>query len=245
MPADPPPILAIAGLGVRYGKVEAVEGVGLAVGAGEVVAILGANGAGKSSIAKAIVGLVPAAEGTIAFKGAPLAKLRSDERAALGIGYVPEGRRVFADLTVQENLQMGSYLAPRTARQGLEEIYALFPRLAERRRQLAATLSGGEQQMLALGRALIRHPELLVLDEPSLGLSPIMVQLIFRTIDDIRRRGLTILLAEQSANIALSLADRAYLLETGRVILEGPAAALKEDGRVREAYLGLPASASA
>jgi branched-chain amino acid transport system ATP-binding protein len=245
MPPERTPILALESLAVHYGKVQAVQGVSLKVGEGEVVAILGANGAGKSSIAKAIVGLVPPAAGEIRFKGDSIARRRSEERAALGIGYVPEGRRVFADLTVHENLQMGGYLVPRQVPAGLEEVYALFPRLAERRRQLAATLSGGEQQMLAIGRALMRRPALLVLDEPSLGLSPILVQVIFRTIDDIRKRGITIVLAEQSANIALSLADRAYLLETGRVILEGDAAALKQDARVGEAYLGLPAGAGA
>ncbi len=232
-------LLELQNVSVSYGPVRAVRNVDLRVQPGEVVAILGANGAGKSSIVKAVIGLVRRTEGRVLFKGAPVGGLPSDRRAALGLGYVPEGRRVFADLTVRENLLMGAYLVPREAAQRMTEVGALFPRLAERRQQLAATLSGGEQQMLAIGRALMRGPDLLVLDEPSLGLSPIMVQLIYRTLEAVRARGVTILLAEQSAHLALRLADRAYLLETGRVVLEGSAAALQEDGRVREAYLGV------
>jgi branched-chain amino acid transport system ATP-binding protein len=234
-------VLAVRGLAVTYGKVRAVQGVELEVRTGEVVALLGANGAGKSSIARAVMGLTRAAEGTIALDGRDVTALPSHARAGRGLAFVPEGRRVFADLTVAENLLMGGYLAARQSAQRLEDVYLLFPRLAERRGQLAATLSGGEQQMLAIGRALMRGPRLLVMDEPSLGLSPILVQVIWRTIVDLRARGITILLAEQSASMALSLADRAYLLETGRVMLSGDAAALRADPRVREAYLGVEA----
>ena len=233
------PVLAVSGLAVNYGRVRAVQGVDLHVGQGEVVAILGANGAGKSSIVRAVTGLARAAAGRVAFGGRDVTSLPSHRRAALGLAFVPEGRRVFADLTVIENLLMGAYLVPRQAPERMREVLALFPRLEERRTQLAATLSGGEQQMLAMGRALMRNPTLIVMDEPSLGLSPILVQVIYRTIADLRRRGITILLAEQSASMALSLADRAYLLETGRVLLDGPAATLREDPRVREAYLGV------
>jgi branched-chain amino acid transport system ATP-binding protein len=231
------PLLTVENLGVSYGRVRAVDGISLTVGAGEVVAILGANGAGKSSVARAIVGLTPAS-GTVTFAGRPISRLPPHRRAALGIGYVPEGRRVFAELTVRENLLMGAYLAPLDAGARMAEVLAIFPRLAERARQLAATLSGGEQQMLAIGRALMRKPELMVLDEPSLGLSPVLVQVIYQAIGNLQRTGMTILLAEQSAHIALRLASRAYVLETGRVAVEGAADVLQNDLRVREAYLG-------
>ncbi|WP_408904005.1 ABC transporter ATP-binding protein [Rhodopila sp.] len=231
-------MLAIRGLSVSYGKVQAVRGLDLTVAAGETVAILGANGAGKSSIVRAITGLARVAAGEIVFDGKPVTGLPSDRRAAAGMALVPEGRRVFADMTVAENLQMGGYLLGREAAVRMEAMFDLFPRLRERRLQLAATLSGGEQQMLAIARALVRRPALLILDEPSLGLSPIMVQTIYRAIRDLRDGGMTILLAEQSAAVALSLANRAYLLETGSVVAEGPAKTLRDDPRVRDAYLG-------
>jgi branched-chain amino acid transport system ATP-binding protein len=231
------PLLQVKDLAISYGRVRAVDGVSLSVGQGEVVAILGSNGAGKSSVARAIVGLTKAS-GTIALNGQSIAQLPPHRRAALGIAYVPEGRRVFAELTVRENLLMGAWLAPLEAGARMTEVLAIFPRLAERPQQLAATLSGGEQQMLAIGRALMRKPELMVLDEPSLGLSPVLVQVIYQTIADLRRLGITVLLAEQSAHIALRLADRAYVLETGRIVVEGEAGALLNDLRVREAYLG-------
>jgi branched-chain amino acid transport system ATP-binding protein len=230
-------LLTLENLTIVYGRVRAVDGISLSVGRGEVVAILGSNGAGKSSIARAIVGLTKA-RGAIAFDGQSIGALPPHRRAALGIGYVPEGRRVFAELTVRENLLMGAYLVPRDAAARMGEVLAIFPRLAERERQLAATLSGGEQQMLAIGRALMRKPGLMVLDEPSLGLSPVLVQVIYKAIGDLQRSGMTILLAEQSAHIALRLADRAYVLETGRIAVEGAAGALLNDMRVREAYLG-------
>ena len=230
--------LTVRGLSVTYGKVQAVRAVDLHVAAGETVAILGANGAGKSSIVRALTGLARLSAGQIMFDGQDIGRLSSDQRAALGMALVPEGRRVFGDMTVTENLQMGGYLAGREVNQRIEAMFDLFPRLRERRLQLAATLSGGEQQMLAVARALIRNPSLLVLDEPSLGLSPIMVQTIYRTLKALRDRKMTILLAEQSASVALSLSDRAYLLEAGSVVLEGPARSLRDDPRMRDAYLG-------
>jgi branched-chain amino acid transport system ATP-binding protein len=215
-----------------------VRSIDLHVDEGETVAVLGANGAGKSSIVRALTGLTRVGTGQILFRGQDVTRLSSDRRAAAGMALVPEGRRVFSDMTVTENLLMGGYLAGREAAQRIEAMFELFPRLRERRQQLAATLSGGEQQMLAIARALIRKPSLLILDEPSLGLSPLLVQTIYRALKDLHERKMTILLAEQSASVALSLADRAYLLETGQVMLEGPARTLRDDPRVRDAYLG-------
>ena len=231
-------LLSVQGLSVTYGKVQAVRSLDLQIASGETVAVLGANGAGKSSIVRALIGLVRPSAGTITFQGRDVTRLSSDQRAAAGMALVPEGRRVFGDMTVTENLQMGGYLASRAIVERMEAMFGLFPRLRERRSQLAATLSGGEQQMLAIARALMRGPSLLVLDEPSLGLSPILVQTIYAALKDLRDRKMTIQLAEQSAAVALSLADRAYLLEVGTVVLEGPARGLRDDPRVREAYLG-------
>jgi branched-chain amino acid transport system ATP-binding protein len=231
-------LLSVRGLSVAYGKVQAVRSIDLHVDEGEAVAVLGANGAGKSSIVRALTGLTRVGSGQIMFRGRDVTRLSSDRRAAAGMALVPEGRRVFSDMTVTENLLMGGYLAGREVPQRIEAMFELFPRLRERRQQLAATLSGGEQQMLAIARALIRGPSLLILDEPSLGLSPLLVQTIYRALKDLRERKMTILLAEQSASVALSLADRAYLLETGQVMLEGPAQTLRNDPRVRDAYLG-------
>jgi branched-chain amino acid transport system ATP-binding protein len=239
-PSSTAPTLRLSGLRVYYGKVYAVDGVDLEVHAGEVVALLGANGAGKSSVVKAIMGLVPVTRGVVEFKGRSLGGRTSDARVAEGLAYVPEGRRVFADLTVRENLLMGGYVVRDRAvlRSRLSEIYALFPILAERHGQMAATLSGGEQQMLAIGRALMRGPELLLLDEPSLGLAPVAVSVMYRTIRRISEQGMTILLAEQSAHLALQIARRAYVMQTGRLVYHGPADRLRTDPAVREAYLG-------
>ena len=234
-------MLTIASLGVSYEGLRALVDVSLEVGAGEFVTIVGPNGAGKTTLLKAISGTVPSETGRITYLAQDLGARRPSERAALGIAHVPEGRRVFPSLTVMENLELGSYR--RAARAGrkraLDEVLALFPILRERHRQLAGSLSGGEQQMLALGRGLMARPELLLLDEPSQGLGPRIVEQIFETIDRIRReRRLTILLVEQRVVEALELCDRGYVLETGRVVLAGRREALLADARVQRAYLG-------
>ena len=234
-------MLSVGGLGVNYGGLHALTGVSLEVAEGEFVTIVGPNGAGKTTLLKAISGTVPAAEGRIAYRNRDIDRLRAAERAALGIAHVPEGRRVFPSLTVMENLELGSYRrAARPARaETLETVLQLFPILKERRAQLAGSLSGGEQQMLAIGRGLMARPDLLLLDEPSQGLGPRIVELIFEAIDRIRRqRTLTILLVEQRVVEALELCDRGYVLETGRVVLEGAREALLADARVQRAYLG-------
>jgi branched-chain amino acid transport system ATP-binding protein len=243
MPREAPPetpALATRDLHVYYGSVHAVQGVSLEVRAGEVVAVLGANGAGKSSIIRALVGLTPVGAGEIALRGKRIDRLSSEARVGLGMAYVPEGRRVFGDMSVHENLLMGAYVVRQRAlvEGRVSEVYRLFPQLGERKGQLAATLSGGEQQMLAIGRALVREPDVLVLDEPSLGLAPVMIKVIYETLQRIRERGITLLLAEQSAHIALRIADRAYVLETGRVTYAGDAASLRNDPALRESYLG-------
>ncbi len=238
--ALPRPVLSTSDLHVHYGKVHAVQGVSLEVRAGEVVALLGANGAGKSSVIRSLVGLTPVSGGQILLRDRRIDRLSSEVRSGLGMAYVPEGRRVFGDLTVRDNLLMGAYLVKDRAKidQQLEEVFGLFPALRERHRQIAATLSGGEQQMLAIGRALVREPEVLILDEPSLGLAPVMIKVIYETLKRIRERGMTLLLAEQSAHIALKIADRAYVLETGHVTYESDAASLRSDPALRESYLG-------
>lgn len=235
------PILATQDVHVYYGKVHAVQGVSLHVHAGEVVAILGANGAGKSSIIRSLVGLTPVGGGAVLLRGQRIEALPSEARVRLGMAYVPEGRRVFGDLSVHENLLMGAYVIRDRAqiKRRLEEVYSLFPRLQERTGQLAATLSGGEQQMLAIGRALVREPDVLLLDEPSLGLAPVMIKVIYETLQRIREQGMTLLLAEQSAHIALRIADRAYVLETGRVTYAGEAVSLRTDRALRGSYLGV------
>jgi len=234
-------VLSVAGLGVTYGGLHALADVSLEVAEGEFVTIVGPNGAGKTTLLKAVSGAVGAATGRITYQGRELGRLRAHERAGLGIAHVPEGRRVFPSLTVMENLELGSYR--RAARGGRAEALAtvleLFPILQARRTQLAGSLSGGEQQMLALGRGLMARPDLLLLDEPSQGLGPRIVEQIFETIDRIRRqRRLTILLVEQRVVEALELCDRGYVLETGRVVLAGPRDALLADSRVQRAYLG-------
>lgn len=238
-----PAPLTLSGLEVLYGKVQAVSGVDIEVKAGEVVSILGANGAGKSSIVKAVIGLVPAARGKIRFDGQVLGRKSADVRVGLGMAYVPEGRRVFGDLSVLDNLRMGAYReADRAAiARRMEEVFDLFPILRERKEQTSATLSGGEQQMLAIGRALMRGPKLLLLDEPSLGLAPVMVKVIYEAICKIAEAGTTILLAEQSAHVALQVADRAYVLETGQIVFQGMAEELEKDEAIRDAYLGTAA----
>jgi branched-chain amino acid transport system ATP-binding protein len=238
---DDSALVDVRGLKVRYGVIEALHGVDVTVRRGEIVTVIGANGAGKTTLLKAISGLVPAAEGTIRFDGdRELTSLKPHQIVALGIGHVPEGRRIFQNLSVRENLSLGAYLCKdaNVIAQRLDEVFTLFPRLRERIAQNAGTLSGGEQQMLAMARALMGGPSVLLLDEPSLGLAPKLVRSIFEIIRTIRSRGTTLLLVEQNARMALEAADRAYVLETGAVALSGSAAELARDERVQRVYLG-------
>lgn len=234
------PILELKNLKVKYGQVEAIHGLDLSVNQGELVTILGANGAGKSTTLMAVCGLVPVSEGEIHFNGQRVDTLRSHEVVSLGITQSPEGRRVFGPMTVAENLALGAYTKADKTRvaQRLSWVYDLFPRLYERQAQMAGTLSGGEQQMLAIGRALMADPKLLLLDEPSLGLAPLLVKSIFQTIRAINQAGVTIILVEQNARAALKLADRGYVLEVGRLVMEGPAVSLLHDPQVQNTYLG-------
>jgi len=233
-------LLNVKELKVAYGGINAVKGIALLVNHGELVALIGANGAGKSSTLKAIAGLLPSTTGEIEFENLDTKKLPAYELVRLGLGMVPEGRGVFKRMTILENLQMGAYLkldAKEIARK-LEEIYTYFPRLKERLSQLAGTLSGGEQQMVAMGRAMMAEPKLLLLDEPSMGLSPIMVETIFDVIRSLSSSGMTILLVEQNARLALRMAKRAYVMESGLITLSGSGKELLEDPRVKTAYLG-------
>ena len=233
-------MLKVENLNVHYGVINAVKNVSFEVNEGEIVALIGANGAGKTSIMHALSGLLKSTSGNIIFLNKNITKIPAHKIIADGLAQVPEGRRIFAQLSVADNLEMGAYL--RTDKIGiqrdLENIYKKFPRLGERKNQLAGTLSGGEQQMLAMGRALMSRPKLLLLDEPSMGLSPILVNEIFEIIKEINDDGVTIFLVEQNANKALSIADRAYVLETGNVIVSGNASDVANDPKVREAYLG-------
>ncbi|WP_420594221.1 ABC transporter ATP-binding protein [Deinococcus sp.] len=234
------PLLALNDLHVSYGAVQALRGVSLHLHAGEVVALLGANGAGKSTTLRAISGLIKAASGQIVLEGAPLTGLNPTDIVARGVAHCPEGRRVFGGMSVMENLRLGASVRSDTdgIRQDTERMLGLFPILAERRGQAAGTLSGGEQQMLALARALMARPRLLLLDEPSLGVAPLIVKDIFNTLRELRETGVTILLVEQNARAALGLADRAYVLRTGSVALSGSAANLSASDEVAQAYLG-------
>ncbi|HXP29506.1 MAG TPA: ABC transporter ATP-binding protein [Stellaceae bacterium] len=237
-----PRMLDIAGLEVRYDQVEALRGVDLAVRRGEIVAIIGANGAGKSTLLRAISGLVRPTRGHIAYQDEEIAGLRPDRIVSRGLVHCPEGRAILKRMTVRENLRLGAYRLGERNDRTLDKVFALFPRLQERQHQLGASLSGGEQQMLAIGRALMSEPSLLLLDEPSLGLAPLMVAETFRIVRELRTLGVTVLLVEQNAAQALRCADRAYVLENGRITLAGPAAALLDDSRVRDAYLGAGAA---
>jgi len=234
-------MLEVSGLDAGYGDVQVLFGAALSVHQGEVVALLGSNGAGKTTLIRAVTGLIRPRSGSVSFAGDRIDTLTAHEVVDRGIACVPEGRQVFPQMSVEENLLLGSFL--RRARAGrarnLERIFALFPRLLERRGQDAATLSGGEQQMLAIGRALMSEPRLLLLDEPSLGLAPVVVQMVFRTIAEIRKQGLTVLIVEQNVQRTLRLADRAYVLEQGRIVLTGSGAELMQDPQVRKAYLAL------
>ena len=233
-------MLALESVNVFYGAIHALREVSITVRQGEVVTLIGANGAGKSTTLRAITGLELPRSGRVMFEGQDITAMAAHLRVALGISMAPEGRGIFANLTVAENLEMGAYLQKGHARvaEGIERGFHLFPRLAERRKQRAGTLSGGEQQMLAIARALMSRPKLLLLDEPSLGLAPLICQTIFSTIDEIKNTGTTVLLVEQNAHAALRSSNRGYVLETGQVILRGTSAELSHNPRVREAYLG-------
>jgi branched-chain amino acid transport system ATP-binding protein len=235
------PILGVSGLHIRYGALEALKGVSLRLEEGEMVTVLGANGAGKSTLLRAISGLLPTQAGDVRFGGESLLRVPPYDIVVRGISHAPEGRKVFSTLTVQENLDLGAFIRRgrrEEVKAALERVFGLFPLLKDRRRQLAGTLSGGEQQMLAIGRALMSAPKLLLLDEPSLGLAPILVDLIFQIIREINKQGVAILLVEQNAHQALALVSRGYVLETGRIAVEGAAADLRSNPRIQEAYLG-------
>jgi branched-chain amino acid transport system ATP-binding protein len=233
-------MLEVKDLFVNYGTICALSGISFDVQQGEIVALIGANGAGKTTALNTISGLLSAAKGQISFQGQDLTKISPHQIVKLGISHVPEGRRVFPRMSVLENLEMGAFTRQDKAgiRQSMKEIFGLFPRLAERKSQMAATLSGGEQQMLTMGRALMAKPSLMLMDEPSMGLAPMLVAEIFRIIRDINRLGTTILLVEQNANIALSIANRAFVIETGNIVIQGKAEELAVNPEVRKAYLG-------
>lgn len=231
-------ILEVKNLNVSYGGIKAVKDLSFAVESGEIVTLIGANGAGKSSTLRSIVGLVKPESGEITFDGKAIASLPTDRIVGEGITLVPEGRRVFSALTVLENLKIGAYMRKDPLEEDIKWVYDLFPRLKERSWQLAGTLSGGEQQMLAIGRALMSRPKLIMMDEPSLGLAPIIVQGVFEIIREINKQGMTILLVEQNANMALKAAHRAYVMETGRITLSGTGKELSENEEVKAAYLG-------
>lgn len=233
-------MLKVNDINVYYGNIHALKGVSLDINQGEIVTLIGANGAGKSTLLKTLSGLLKPKTGEIVFEGEHVAGKVPQLIVKRGISQVPEGRRVFANMSVEENLELGAYL--RKDRKGIQEdfekIYLLFPRLLERKKQLSGTLSGGEQQMLAMGRALMARPRLLLLDEPSMGLAPLLVKTIFQIIEEINKTGTTILLVEQNANMALSIADRAYVIETGKIVASGLAEELSASDQIRKAYLG-------
>ena len=235
------PMLEVDAVHAFYGHIHALRGLSLTVHDGEIVTLIGANGAGKSTTLNAISGLVPPKEGRILLGGEDLHGVPAHDIVSLGVVQVPEGRRVFARLTVEENLKMGGYTVSDQARvrAGIDRAYAMFPRLKERRNQVAGTLSGGEQQMRAIGRALMADPRVLLLDEPSMGLAPVLVEVIFDTIDRLHKDGTTILLVEQNARMALQVADRGYVIETGQIVLSDSAAKLRENAMVQKVYLGV------
>ena len=233
-------LLEVKDLSVNYGVIRALKGVSFEVNEGEIVTLIGANGAGKTTTMQSVIGLKPSAGGTVIYDGHDITKMPCHKIVHLGMSQVPEGRRVFQELTVYENLVMGAYSIKNNAsfKEDIEKIYTRFPRLAERKNQIAGTLSGGEQQMLAMGRALMSHPKLLMLDEPSMGLSPILVDQVFEIIKDINKDGTTILLVEQNEGKSLAISDRAYVLETGSIVLSGTGAELSSSEDVKKAYLG-------
>ena len=231
-------MLEVKDLQVNYGAIQAITGVSLHVEDGEIVSLIGANGAGKTTILRTISGLEKAAAGSITFDGHDLRKCEPSKIIDLKLAHVPEGRHIFPDMTVEENLQMGAFSDPKGADATMASVYERFPRLKERRRQLAGTLSGGEQQMVAVGRALMGRPKMILMDEPSMGLSPLLVKEIFSIIREVNKQGITVLLVEQNAKMALSISNRAYVLETGKITIEGDARELLNDPRVKKAYLG-------
>ena len=232
-------LLEVKDLEVSYGVIKALKGISFEVNEGEIVTLIGANGAGKTTTMQSVIGLIPTRHGTVTYDGQDITKMPCHKIVHLGMSQVPEGRRIFQELTVYENLLMGAYSKKGdTFKEDLESVYKRFPRLAERSNQIAGTLSGGEQQMLAMGRALMSKPKLLMLDEPSMGLAPLLVEQIFQIIKELHDTGTTVLLVEQNAQVALSIADRAYVLETGKVSMSGDARDLLADDRVRRAYLG-------
>lgn len=235
-------LLEIKDLNVHYGAIHAIHDVSLTVNEGEIVTLIGANGAGKTTILHTISGLHKATSGSVTMEGHDLIKTEPSKIITLGMAHVPEGRHVFAQMTVEENLEMGAFIFSKNKAgisSSIKDVYERFPRLRERRRQLAGTLSGGEQQMLAVGRALMAKPKILLMDEPSMGLSPILVKEIFKIIEEVHKQGITILLVEQNAKMALSIADKAYVLETGRIKMSGDAKELMSNDDVRKAYLGV------
>ncbi len=233
-------MLEVKDLEVYYGMIQAIKGVSFHVDQGEVIALIGANGAGKTTILHTVTGLLSPKKGSVVFEGQEVTKIPAHKIVSLGMAHVPEGRRVFAELSVYENLKMGAYTRKDNSEieENLQKIYERFPRLKERKNQMAGTLSGGEQQMLAMGRALMSQPKIILMDEPSMGLSPILVNEIFDIIQEVSKSGTTVLLVEQNAKKALSIADRAYVLETGRIALEGRAEDLLRDDSIKKAYLG-------
>ena len=233
-------LLEINDLEVYYGIIQAIKGVSFHVDKGEIIALIGANGAGKTTILHTITGLINAESGTVMFDGINISKIPAHKIVSMGMAHVPEGRRVFANLTVLQNLKMGAYTRKDKSEieKSLENVYSRFPRLKERQNQMAGTLSGGEQQMLAMGRALMSNPSIILMDEPSMGLSPIYVNEIFDIIQEVSKSGTTVLLVEQNAKKALSIADRAYVLETGKIVLEGNAKDLLQNDQIKKAYLG-------
>ena len=233
-------LLEVKGLEVYYGVIQALKGIDFEVNEGEIVTLIGANGAGKTTTMQSVIGLIPPKAGTVSFEGKDITHLHCHKIVSLGMSQVPEGRRIFQELTVYQNLLMGAYIQKdkKAIKEDIKKIYARFPRLEERKNQIAGTLSGGEQQMLAMGRALMSRPKLLMLDEPSMGLSPLLVDEVFTIIKDLNKEGTTVLLVEQNAGKSLEISDRAYVLENGKIVLSGTGEELLQSEEVKKAYLG-------